>query len=67
MARRWWVLAVLLTLGLLGWELGLLWLLSGGFDTRAEVLGARLAWDAALLLPVALVASGCAHLLARRA
>jgi hypothetical protein len=67
MARRWWVLAVLLTLGLLGWEVGLLWLLSGGFDTRAEVLGARLAWDAALLLPVAWVASGCAHLLARRA
>ena len=67
MARRWWVLAVLLTLGLLGWELGLLWLLSGGFGTRAEVLGARLAWDAALLLPVGLAASGCAHLLARRA
>ena len=63
MARNRWVLAVLLTLGLLGWELGLLWLLSGGFGTRADALGARLAWDAALLLPVALAAS----LLTRRA
>jgi hypothetical protein len=52
MARNRWVLAVLLTLGLLGWELGLLWFLSGELGTRAGVLGARLAWDAALLLPV---------------
>lgn len=66
MARKGWELAVLLTLGLLGWELALLWLLSGGAGPRAEVLGARLAWDAALLLPVWSVALGCAHWLARR-
>ncbi|MCY1078916.1 cupredoxin [Archangium lansingense] len=66
MARKGWVLAVLLTLGLLGWELALLELLSGGFGPGVEVLGPRLAWDAALLLPVWGVALGCAHLLARR-
>lgn len=66
MARKGWELAVLLTLGLLGWELALLWLLSGGIGPRPEVLGSRLAWDAALLLPVWGVALGCAHWLARR-
>ena len=65
MERKGWELAVLLTLGLLGWELALLGLLSGGSGPRAEVLGARLAWDAALLLPVWGVALGCAHRLAR--
>jgi hypothetical protein len=52
MARNRFVLAVLLTLGLLGWELGLLWFLSGELGSRAGALGTRLAWDAALLLPV---------------
>ncbi|WP_375773306.1 multicopper oxidase domain-containing protein [Archangium gephyra] len=66
MARKGWGLAVLLTLGLMGWEVGLLWLLSGGFGPRAEALLSRLAWDAALLLPVGLAAVGCAHWLARR-
>lgn len=59
-------LAVLLTLGLIGWELALLWFLSGGFGPRADAVASRLAWDAALLLPVALAAIGCAHWLARR-
>jgi hypothetical protein len=66
MARKGWGLAVLLTLGLMGWEVGLLWLLSGGFGPRADALGSRLAWDAALLLPVAWAAVGCAHGLSRR-
>ena len=66
MARKGWVLAVLLTLGLMGWEVGLLWLLSGGFGPPAEALISRLAWDAALLLPVGLAAVGCAHGLSRR-
>ncbi|HYO72090.1 MAG TPA: cupredoxin, partial [Archangium sp.] len=66
MARKGWRLAVLLTLGLMGWEVGLLWLLSGGFGPRAEALGSRLAWDAALLLPVAWAAVGCAYGLSRR-
>ncbi|HEX5751594.1 MAG TPA: multicopper oxidase domain-containing protein [Archangium sp.] len=66
MARNGWRLGVLLTLGLMGWEVGLLWLLSGGFGPRADALGSRLAWDAALLLPVACAAVGCAHWLSRR-
>jgi multicopper oxidase len=66
MARKGWGLAVLLTLGLMGWEVGLLSLLSGGFGPRADALGSRLAWDAALLLPVVLGAVGCAHWLSRR-
>jgi hypothetical protein len=66
MARKGWGLGVLLTLGLMGWEVGLLWLLSGGFGPRADALGSRLAWDAALLLPVAWAAVGCAHWLSRR-
>ncbi|AKJ03206.1 multicopper oxidase [Archangium gephyra] len=66
MARKGLGLAVLLTLGLMGWEVGLLWLLSGGFGPRAEALGSRLAWDAALLFPVVLGAAGCTHWLSRR-
>jgi hypothetical protein len=45
-------LAVLLTLGVLGWELCLLELLSGGFGVRASTVAPRLAWDALLLLPL---------------
>lgn len=66
MTRKGWVLAGLLTLGLIGWEVGLLWLLSGGFGPRAEALRSRLAWDAALLLPVGWVAVGCARWFTRR-
>ncbi|WP_257455058.1 cupredoxin domain-containing protein [Archangium lipolyticum] len=49
-------LAVLLTLGMLGWELCLLELLSGGFDVPASALAPRLARDAMLLFPLWLVA-----------
>ncbi|MFE8599415.1 cupredoxin [Archangium violaceum] len=66
MARKGWGLGVLLTLGLMGWQVGLLWLLSGGFGPRAEELGSQLAWDAVLLMPVAWAAVGCTHWLARR-
>ncbi|MFL5358275.1 cupredoxin [Archangium sp.] len=45
-------LAVLLTLGLLGWELCLLELLSGGFGVRASTVAPRLARDALLLFPL---------------
>ncbi|PTL80420.1 cupredoxin [Vitiosangium sp. GDMCC 1.1324] len=59
-ARPWWRtlvrLAVLLTLGLLGWELVLLWFLSGDFGMPVSVLGPRLARDAASLFLVAVVA-----------
>ncbi|ATB33182.1 multicopper oxidase domain-containing protein [Melittangium boletus] len=47
-----WELAVLLSCGLLGWELVLLELLSGGFDVRASTVGRLLAKDAALLVPL---------------
>jgi hypothetical protein len=60
------VLAVLLTLGLLGWELCLLELLSGGFGVRASTLAPRLAWDALLLFPLWLLALWGASLGARR-
>lgn len=60
------VLAGLLTLGLLGWELCLLELLSGGFGVRASTLAPRLAWDALLLFPLWVVALSVTRLGARR-
>jgi len=54
-SARWrpgWELAVLLSCGLLGWELVLLGLLSGGFDVRASTVGRLLVKDAALLVPL---------------
>ncbi|QRO02936.1 cupredoxin [Archangium violaceum] len=47
---------MLLTLGMLGWELCLLELLSGGFGVPASALAPRLARDAMLLFPLWLVA-----------
>lgn len=49
-------LAVLLTLVLLGWELGLLELFSGGYGVRASTVVPRLARDALLLFPLWVVA-----------
>ncbi|XXF77412.1 multicopper oxidase domain-containing protein [Myxococcaceae bacterium GXIMD 01537] len=64
-SRGGWTLAPLLTLGLVGWEVGLLALLSGGFGLEARVLAPQLARDAALLLPVWVVALGVLRLLHR--
>ena len=59
-------LAFALTLGLLGWELGLLGLLSPGPLPGPGEVGARLARDAALLLPVACGAVGWTRVSSRR-
>lgn len=59
-------LAVLLTLGLLGWELCLLELLSGGFGVRASTVVPRLARDALLLFPLWVVALWAMRLEVRR-
>lgn len=50
------LLAAVLTLALLGWELALWWLLSGGGDADAAGLGRRLAGDAGMLWPLLTVA-----------
>jgi hypothetical protein len=54
------VLATRLTLGLVAWELLLLWLIAGEIEASAG-LGRRLAWDAALFLPLFVVSLGSAR------
>ncbi|MET0403692.1 MAG: cupredoxin [Cystobacter sp.] len=57
---------MLLTTGLLIWEVLLLALLSGGYGARLETVGPRLARDAGLLLPVWLAVLAGARGLSRR-
>lgn len=58
--------AVQLTLALLGWELVLLWLITGELGRDAGALGLRLAWDFVLLFPLLAGALGFAGARARR-
>ena len=65
-SRLGWELVIPLTLGLLGWELGLLAVSPAARGAVGEDVGRALVQDALLLTPLLLAALGCAGGLARR-